>query len=81
MRKLKELVNHKNTESLFRWKGLMISVLELENGVKNAENCKLLDTHCLNVPVYRYLVSILHLGLSSMPPLDSNCITGPQILR
>ena len=34
--------NYKNTENIFRWKGLVISVLE--NGVKNAENCKLLDT-------------------------------------
>ena len=34
--------NYKSTENIFRWKGLVISVLE--NGVKNAENCKLLDT-------------------------------------
>jgi len=35
-------------------KGLMISVLE--NGVNNEENCKLLDTYCFDVPMYRYLV-------------------------
>ena len=34
MRK-KKLVDQKNTENLFRWKGLMISVLK--NGVNNAK--------------------------------------------
>ena len=41
-------------------------ILVLDNGVKNTEDCKLLDTHCLNVLIYRYLVSREHLGLSLM---------------
>ena len=41
-KKVEGTYNYKNTENIFRWKGLVISVLE--NGVKNAENCKLLDT-------------------------------------
>ena len=37
------------------------------------KNCKLLDTHCLDVPVYRYLIRRLHLGLSSMPH-EAKCV-------
>ena len=55
----------RKSDSPIRWMDLMISVLD--NGLKNTEDCKLLDTHCLNVPMYRYLVGREHLGLSSMP--------------
>ena len=44
----------------------MMSVFD--NGLINADNCKLLDTHVhsLDLPMYWYLVRRLHLGLSSM---------------
>ena len=48
-------------------------MLVLENGLINLENCKLLDAHCLDLPMYRYLVRRSHLGLSSMPH-EAECI-------
>ena len=45
----------------------------LENGLINSEDCKLLDTQCLDAPMYLPLVRRLHLGISSMTH-EAKCI-------